>query len=696
MKTPSLCGASLRAFLFVLASLPAASPPTRAEWIALQIPLSLSSNNFSLWELVPAATAGSTPFAGGDHSGLEIGSYLQSSVTPVQFIGGSFDASGNWVPDANSYFMVSVARKGAGSFWLLDSTTGRFSPPNQTSLINAQWHEPNPTVPMRYFALPESRFGHVFSLQYWDANYTTYLLSTGDLRGEFLVDGSFSSYGFFEGWGVELLPPSTPPTLPYEAWLIDHTESLALYVDASGHPSDPFVSASWQPFTGATPTYPVTFVLGTDHGPASFTLHMVNGNQQAMSAEWDPTDYVWKVSASVGRGREFWLEREDGRMTSHDWMIDSALVEDVQSVFPNPAPDVQTLMFRVRTDTYNPAALSVEQPGRAAAPLSAFDYATLESWDDLGNYSSLSYATCTAEVDLKRAWTVRKNSTENLGQGPDFFDGWQPAHSAAPAGTQQFWIPSIRRNDTIHIEQTGGNWNLSAQGNTGSISETDPWTGAVVSWDYFIASAPVASLTASATLVDENYAESLPLTSATDILAPIKWFPKTTLQLKISATRWGHDLRVRSILGEFPVTPHQIQGDWSLDPVSGNAHFNAYGYFDATAPAALRATGTAAPLVLWTLVDKTRLNAQNQPEVLSTDPGEPMSFVNATDNTDTDGDGLKDWYERVIGTNPNLIGGWDTDLDGYSDGYEVAHGTDPRSLSPTAPGSTLKVYTQLR
>jgi hypothetical protein len=62
------------------------------------------------------------------------------------------------------------------------------------------------------------------------------------------------------------------------------------------------------------------------------------------------------------------------------------------------------------------------------------------------------------------------------------------------------------------------------------------------------------------------------------------------------------------------------------------------------------------------------------------DPVELMLGTNAN-NPDSDGDGLTDFAEAVTyRTNPLK---WDTDGDGYSDGYEVAHGTNPKDPSYT-------------
>lgn len=56
-----------------------------------------------------------------------------------------------------------------------------------------------------------------------------------------------------------------------------------------------------------------------------------------------------------------------------------------------------------------------------------------------------------------------------------------------------------------------------------------------------------------------------------------------------------------------------------------------------------------------------------------------LATIDKTSDADTDGDGLKDWEESLIGTNPQLK---DTDADGTSDGDEVASNRDPRKKGP--------------
>ena len=122
-----------------------------------------------------------------------------------------------------------------------------------------------------------------------------------------------------------------------------------------------------------------------------------------------------------------------------------------------------------------------------------------------------------------------------------------------------------------------------------------------------------------------------------------------------------------------------MQGDWSWGPDGVTSWFNSYGFFDAGAEAYVD--------VPWSLVDTTR------GETLQASGTDSRDFSGSLDNTDSDGDGLPDWYERMIGT--SLMAA-DTDGDGVSDFAEIQAGTNPRATSVTAiANATLSVFTPL-
>lgn len=70
---------------------------------------------------------------------------------------------------------------------------------------------------------------------------------------------------------------------------------------------------------------------------------------------------------------------------------------------------------------------------------------------------------------------------------------------------------------------------------------------------------------------------------------------------------------------------------------------------------------------------KTEKNNSNQQNI------DLLATIDKTSDADTDGDGLKDWEESLIGTNPQMK---DTDGDGTSDGDEVNQNRDPRKKGP--------------
>ena len=96
-----------------------------------------------------------------------------------------------------------------------------------------------------------------------------------------------------------------------------------------------------------------------------------------------------------------------------------------------------------------------------------------------------------------------------------------------------------------------------------------------------------------------------------------------------------------------------------------NSWFTTYSYFDAPT--------SAQPGVEWWVYDITTGE--------SSTPNQTGLSAWLGPNTDSDGDGLPDWYEFVLGTNPFA---WSTVYDGISDGWKVRYGLNP--LDPNLAG----------
>jgi hypothetical protein len=272
------------------------------------------------------------------------------------------------------------------------------------------------------------------------------------------------------------------------------------------------------------------------------------------------------------------------------------------------------------------------------------------------------------------------NAGEDLGQGPEFID-W-PTFPGLPA---DLLLPRSRSGDALSATSGVG---ISFYGEAGDFNYYDSFTGNLyqVAADWYQLTLPLEaywnyyttlSITDS-TVGDTSQSFSVSSYGQSSLQS---WHPSAQLLLKISATRFNNALQIRCANGEIiPITKHRVQGDWSIDS-NGQSWFNSYGYFDATAQYRLQ--------IPWHLYDATRGEYLSDIE----SPGGVTDFTSATDNTDSDQDGLADWYEHMIGTDPNDP---DTDHDGDNDAVEVANGTNPRAGSATGnPNATLIVFTPL-
>ena len=141
MKTPSLRRAFTRAFLIALALCLPASPPMRAEWITLQLPLARASHGFSFWQQDALGDHDWTLPTGSESMGYDSNhSYFQQPSGVPILEGGTFDSDGIFHPDAGSFATISVFRGGSGTFFLYDTTALELAPPDQTALDDRSVH----------------------------------------------------------------------------------------------------------------------------------------------------------------------------------------------------------------------------------------------------------------------------------------------------------------------------------------------------------------------------------------------------------------------------------------------------------------------------------------------------------------------------------------------------------------------------
>lgn len=101
-----------------------------------------------------------------------------------------------------------------------------------------------------------------------------------------------------------------------------------------------------------------------------------------------------------------------------------------------------------------------------------------------------------------------------------------------------------------------------------------------------------------------------------------------------------------------------------------------------------RQSDTNTPFLSRALLSRTDSAYSDSPDLVEVnygyrlrminDVGETVSQTLTASMTDTDGDGVPDYLETILGTNPNNA---DTDGDGLPDGWELKYGLNPRSAS---------------
>jgi hypothetical protein len=631
-----------RYWFLALISFLLVSVSARAEWITLQIPLSRSSHTMELWE------------ADG------LGGYTTTSASLPSLLNGYYDSQGNWRPLATSYARVQVERQHAGDFWLKDTTSNVFGPVNQFGLVNAQWRDTNGQTALRYFVLPESLIGHQFVVQYQPGG-ETFNVTNGLVQGIYDDDNQFVSFGYFEAWAQRLPGADT-------GWrLVDCLLALEGPLETEN-----LIDAEWTAFSGSIPVYQVDFIVshGLDSSEA-FALHVEGGSVQSGSSWEDTPTITMRFSGTVPQGRKFWLVRSGMDRTPDYIMPGSSTELDVSGVFPERA-NFTTESFQF--SGYHPSQFSIQYSDGTTANFETQNSYSVAFWDEFGNQFWADQYQATGMVTSNRPWTVKMGSID-MGQGTSFTSpSWPIRNTSGPSGSVSITVVGGRvHNSTLKLHDgDGGIWHFS-EDSTGTAGGNFGPNGEYVEWQVAFRSAPGPSNQGNLSVHDVTIGDSISGTSTEN------WFMPLNLALKISATRLGHDLRIRTGNGqEFPVASHNIQGVWN--PGTYGPIFSSYGYFDASA--------SAYSDLPWWLLDYTQLNGTGGPRVIGSSDNGTTDFSGDVDDTDTDGDGWQDWYERLVGTNPNNS---DTDGDGLPDATDP----NPRALAANTSTATLRIYTPL-
>ncbi|RYD85801.1 MAG: hypothetical protein EOP84_01245 [Verrucomicrobiaceae bacterium] len=630
------------------------------------------------------------------------------AAKPMQSLGlfnATLDSNGETVFTENSF----SAATGSVSLWydyyLYDEFTGESTPLNvyygdtfnRHSFLTTPWFNGELTSSYFFLSLAESRYGHVFSLNYDGVSFP---LSTGAIIGyvyaNMFGESAIQSYGLFDAWSV---------SSPYgDYFVVDHTTNEQTQLLPNWQRN--LGSVEWIP-VGANSTRSVSIWLADTESANTFALHTMSGYVQTLYPTWESGyDEYWnwrtgpRVTFVLGANQSFWLKREcDGVESSSygyiGYLSYSDLTLDWQYAFPSVyvyEPNWQTVSFQVGQDLLHESFYVYSENGYGGSvwpdssggwwepSVGAYVHGYNLTWDDNGQEIIFYYANYLASVDINQSYLIQDSQGRT-----SFMDGFVPWHPSPPAGQLSISLGSSRWGHNLKLKQNDGTiwkvrqhpdwWGSALWSNSSGYifhgTNDQEWVERNTEYLPFIAPYDPNQ---GFTIIDETRGDEISFPASTSSVDLIEWRPPVQpLILKISATRWNHNLELHTDRGEaFPVARGAMQGFWS-QYANGRSWWTSYWTFEANS--------SVRPLTNWWIYDAT------------TDERSPLNgndlsnWVSGNATLDADADSLPDWYEVIIGTSSSVqdldqdgrVDGRDTDKDWLPDGWEVQHLLDPRS-----------------
>jgi hypothetical protein len=261
-------------------------------------------------------------------------------------------------------------------------------------------------------------------------------------------------------------------------------------------------------------------------------------------------------------------------------------------------------------------------------------------------------------VDQRQHWILFDETTpgENLGQVTSV-DDWPPAwHVSVPQGKISLNIPNWRKGHMLKVRQGFNGSPISVENDF--LSEGSYLVGT----RYSLQDSPyfrTYSFHFVPALADGDPTQPFLVVDGDEVFdcganerSPAEWYgPPEPLTLSLNASRWSHELYVRQFDGsQFLVQRSNLQGGWWING-SGQSVFHSFGIFEGL--------GWRQQLLQFAVFDRTTGELA--------DANITALAAWGTDTTDTDGDGLYDWWEVLLGTIPTIA---DTDGDGDVDGAD--------------------------
>lgn len=436
--------------------------------------------------------------------------------------------------------------------------------------------------------------------------------------------------------------------------------------DSGGHTD---LMDGYNPPPPPTPPTPpsyqtITFPVGENHWTHPITVQMDDGSTVVAEPDWSTQAYQTAVDAW---NNVYYTYAYVSYFASVDinqgyFIVDSEGHTDFMDGFnPPPPPDYQTVSIPVGENHWgHPVQITL---GNGSVVIPEPNWST-QGWqaafDANGvDYYHYNYVNYVATFDVSQGYTLSD------GEGhTDLMDGFNPppppGTQIVPPGTnlvnvqvgENHWGHVIRfhLSDGTTVEGSP-DWSMS-----GSVSVVDAnGSGFLYNFVYY-----TATIDSSLSVVSIDDGEGH--TDLMDGASPCEPPPQEEpLYLQIAASRWDHDFEVRtSDGGVYPVGADQMQGFWTADQTS-QSWWTSYYYFNATS--------TTRTGINWWVVDLTT------GETADPNANDLSTWAALDAELDTDSDGLKDWYERLIGTNPNNP---NTDGDNMNDGAELTVGRNPR------------------